>query len=366
MGNKIVAEPDHPRVEQVLDSLMIAQREGCWPYGIAQQPHTEKNMPKTLKGMGQGKEKAEARFFMAICFYMLGGVESDTAFIAVSLIFDLYPHIFLTDFASLSNYERDCLQGEIEKILTEAGINRRSREVAKQWVYNFTKLDRYWGGDPRNLFKGKPNFDVLCQRLMRGHKFREDSPNGFYGFREKMVAMLAFFLMDRGLIPYYHLPVPVDFHVLRITTACRLVKVEIIEYDDDVEETSMVNLYRAAYLGAIRKLTYEYCVEHDASALRLCDCFWLLSRTGCRRHPDNSSRRVGGHHGRKTVVAPIQYEWSEARVRSYRRTCGECPINKFCDQAVPARLYYDKGQLMARGDRSKPSQLGLFDTDRSF
>ena len=82
------------------------------------------------------------------------------------------------------------------------------------------KLDRFWSGDPRKLMDDKPKFKVLVKRIMgkttrKGVFFYNiDKAQGFMYFREKMVAMIAYFLMDAKLVPMFYTPVPVDFHVI--------------------------------------------------------------------------------------------------------------------------------------------------------
>lgn len=210
-------------------------------------------------------------------------------------------------------------------------------------------LLHHWGGNPSNLFSEEPAYEQLYAIMRNGigrGPFNLTHPEGFLGFSEKMVLMLAFYLMDNGLIGYYHLPVPVDFHVMRILTSHHILRVHGAQFGD--------NLNSAEYRRKARKVTLEYCRQHDVSSLRLCDCLWLLSRTGCRRHPDNISlrnkfRKEGGK------IHPKPYSWSKYQVEKYTRTCGQCPIQEQCKFSVPSAPYYEKSSYIIRRKlRSKP------------
>lgn len=342
MGTKQEVVINWPVAVIVFSFLMEALTNKRWPYNVAQQPHIEENMPKLLKKMGRSRRRMEARFFVVVCYYMLGGIESETAFRGISKVFDRHPEFFTTNFAKLTDQERAGVEKRLRRILARARLNRRSKEISKQWVANFTKLDTYWRGDPRRLFAKTTEFDELCRRLMNGNgDFNPKNPNGFYGFREKMVSMLAFFLMDQGLMPYYPLPVPIDFHALRILTACGILSVPDYKFGE--------NLLNIKYLAAAREVAYRYCVEYDVSWMRLCDCLWLLGITGCKWHPDNWSEIAGERKARKTEIRPLPYKWTKARVQTYNNTCGKCPIRKQCIFAVPSMYYYLIGKLVIRG-----------------
>lgn len=340
---------DWPLAGNVFGLMLEALRHNHWPYNVAQQPHIEENLPRRLSEMGRDRRRVEARFFLVVCYYMLAGIESDTAMRGLSKVFDEDPDLFASDFNKLTGEEKVYLRDRIFGVLNRAKLNRRAGQVADQMVYNFAKIDRFWGRDPRKLFAGTTDFDELRRRLIsKNRKFNPETPEGFLGFQEKMVSMLAFFLMDRKLVRYYLLPVPVDFHVLRILTATRILQVEGAEYGD--------NLYTEEYRAAAREVTQSYCAEHGVSWMRLCDCLWLLSRTGCRWHPDLRSS-LGPPMARKTAIYPQNYCWdkSRARVKTYARTCGCCPVSSSCRDAVPSAPYYKWGKLIVRGVRSSPT-----------
>lgn len=346
MANKPKVVINWPVAREVFGLMLESLREKRWPYDVAKQPHIEDNLPKRLSEMGRDRRRVEARFFLVVCYYMLAGIESDTAMRGLSKVFDQDPSLFSADFNKLTGEERVYLRDRIFGILNRARLNRRAGQVTDQMVYNFAKLDRFWAGDPRKLFAKTTDFDELRRRLIsKNRKFNPESPEGFLGFQEKMVSMLGFYLMDRKLMPYYLMPVPVDFHVLRILTATRILQVEGVKAGE--------NLYTEDYRVAARQVTYGYCAEQGVSWMRLCDCLWLLSRTGCRWHPDLKSS-LGPPMGRKTRISPLVYGWTEMRTKTYARTCGQCPIDTSCKDAVPSAPYYKWSKLITRGIRSSP------------
>lgn len=335
-----------PLARNVFGLMLEALRGKRWPYNVAENPHIEYNLPKRLSELGRDRKRVEARFFLVACYYMLAGIESDTAMRGLSKVFDQEPELFTADFSKLTGEERVYLRDRIFGILNQAGLNHRAGQVPDQMVYNFAKIDRFWGGDPRKLFAKTTKFDELQRRLIKKkRKFDPESPYGFLGFQEKMVSMLGFYLMDRRLMPYYLMPVPVDLHVLRILTATRVLHVDGAKDGD--------NLYTEEYREAARRVTYQYCSKYGVNWLRLCDCFWLLSRTGCRYHPDIRSK-LGPPNGRKTQIFHTIYDWTERRTSTYAKTCGRCPISASCKYAVPSAYYYKQGKLRTRGVRSSP------------
>lgn len=339
------------RAEQVFGKMLAALAAKSFPYNVSQVPHVEDNLPKSLVRGG----REEARFLFVVCFYMRGGIESDTAFISLARLYETDRRYFLDDFSDPA--QQDEWQQQLRQVLPKVGLQNRVEEVSRQWVANLAKLDHYWQGDPRMLFDGTTSFEVLCQRIVsrknHGGEFRPEQPQGFYGFQEKMVSMLAFFLMDTGLVPYCHLPVPVDFHVIRILVANELLTFPGTTLAQDVYGNGKL------LLAAARKLTYEYCQQNDVSYLRLCDALWLLSRYLCHRQPGNRSK-FGKRAGRRSEVFPIKFGWNQRWLATYDGCCRVCPIEAFCKYNVPSGNYYLQGRVLRRGLRPKPPQ-GLFD-----
>ena len=276
---------------------------------------------------------------------MRGGITSETAILALGRLYLKAPKIFIPQtFLQPQGKKR-----RVRQHLTNNGLGYNAKETARNWVENFGKLERFWDGSPALLFANVENYEDICKRIIHNGNKSAENPNGFYGFREKMVSMLIHFLMDAEIIPPFTFPVPVDFHVLRILVAHELLVVKGTQPGD--------NLYQPAVLVAARKLTETYCRKHGVNSLRLGDALWLLSSALCRLHPGNETI-YGKREGRRTILRPIVPDWNNPNhYNRYAQACGQCPIERSCRHTVPAGHYYVRGELVIRGSRAKPATL---------
>lgn len=330
------------RAERVFAGLLEDLRLKRGPYATAKVPHDNENFPIVMERGGI----TEARFLFVVCFYMRGGIKSDMAFKSLGKLFEMSPQLFVGDYSSANDGVR--YRQQIETQLPLVGLKNRAYDVSEIWVANMTKIDKFWSGDPRKLIEGTTSFKTLVQRIVSREegdgRFDQYSSNGFLGFREKMVSMLAYFLMDCGLVEFYQLPVPVDFHVLRVLFSNRLLTCREEQVQADNPQM----------LAAARRLVDQYCRSNDVSWLKLCDCLWLLSRTYCRKQLGNRSR-FGKINGRRTEVFAVEHDWEVGdRVGTYENTCAQCSACETCVFNIPSATYYRKGILHKRGKRPVP------------
>jgi hypothetical protein len=349
---------NYERARGILDILLDAYRRKIWPYHQKSVQGTH-NLPESL----EWGSKEHAIFLFCVCYYMKGGIKSSTAIKAVSRVWNKHPELFLPErFLEKSGDDEDIEIEKITKILMNNGLGANANETARNWVKNSQKLAKFWEGDPRLLFRevklvpgdngwtfdgAQENFDRLCKNFLRPSSKKWDplqKPEGFYGFRHKMVSMLAYFFIDAGMISPFPYPVPVDFHVLRIHTSTDSIYAE-------VTEGRAFSVARAS--KAARETTLRYAVETQTPPEHIADALWYLSNTYCVRHPDNGSK-IGEYAARDTEVDPKEYKWTDTRTKTFMRTCGRCPILANCKWSVPPAYYYRKGILVVRGKRSAP------------
>jgi hypothetical protein len=379
---------DRVRARQVFDALIRRLSEKGRPYHNAHVPQSAQLLPANLKRGGR-----EAALFMFVsCLWMRGGIESDTAMAFLKSMYEAEPQLFEPELFRSSGAED--VQSQISMIksaLTKYRLGQRVDENSLGWVYNMRKLWRFWSSDPRNIMNDQPSFQALSTRLLgkgsiKGGMFiNEDKKNGFMFFREKMAAMLAYFLMDLELVPMFYTPVPVDFHVLRLLTANLILRAKGLS----VEEAVGVNFYRAETLKLSRQVTEWYCRKYRISPIALCDSLWLLSRTLCRNNPGNSGyvfdgkRRAPATADRNSntdfLIEPetsrpeaptapdlkgrkryLGLKWSteemmsRSKVRRINDSCGVCPVNGFCRYNISSGAYYVKGSLLPERLRFVP------------
>ncbi|MFA5967119.1 MAG: hypothetical protein WC805_01195 [Patescibacteria group bacterium] len=324
--------------EEIFRILLEALRQGRYPYNLNGTPQLEENLPSETVMPRGGIE--EAIFWFVSCFYMQGGINSHTAIQALFRVYAVCPELFQPSTwlkeTTMADYSE-----QLRQVLKNNGLGFRLEDTVKSWSYDLHKLAKYWDGDPRKLVE-EGEFADLCAKIIRSNKKDADPAYGFRGFQEKMVSMITFFLMDRNLVVYRHMPLPVDFHVLRVLVSTRI-----------LEGFPETNCYRREdFLDIAREVTYNYCCQHEKECdkiwLRLCDAIWLLSRNGCSKSPGNSSKR-GEYQARQTKVTP-----SHPEPKSGSSWCHLCPLNKeYCQFNVPAARYYVNDLVETRGSREK-------------
>lgn len=388
---------DKRQALRVFDAMINRLAEKGTPYNTAHVPQADQFLPTNLeKGT-----REHAIFLFIICLWMRGGVESDTATTFVKALHENRPELFDPFAYSDPNSTREQI-ASVAEALTEYKLGQRVNENAPGWVYNMRKLARFWNGDPRTLMSDKPRFKDLIRRIKgkttsdEGFK-NEDNPNGFMYFREKMAAMLAYFLMDAGLVGMFYTPVPVDFHVLRLCSTNLIFRIRGMKVKDMVG----VDFYRPQNLRIAREITEWYCRKRRVSPVALCDALWLLSRTLCRNNPGNSGYVLDT---RRQILASVKknvelktdflfeiegsvnprmetsYELfdgpdqikgrkryqglrfnaeelaSPGLVRRFEHSCGLCPVSGFCRFNISSGSYYVKGKLLAERLRFIPPQ----------
>ncbi len=334
--------------ESVFGTLLQALKEGRYPYNVVKPPQRPENMPNNLVW----GSVEHARFLFCVCYYMRGGIESETAILALARLYANKPEIFVPkSFAQL--LEPDNEASKISELLAQYGLNYNATHIGRYWIHNFIKLERGWQGNPANLFTGVSGYDEICRRVINKRDKEKGSQknHGFYGFREKMVSMIIHFLMDAEIIQPFVFPVPVDFHVLRVLVANELLVVNGSQAGDD--------LYTNDLQAAARRLTDTYCRQHAVDALRLGDALWLLSGSLCHLHPGNQMK-VGDRNGRQTELTRLRVVWNKSQTERFLRSCHLCPITGSCRHNIASAPYYVQGKLKILGPRGVPDQSFLF------
>lgn len=324
------------RMWHVFDVLVDAWRRRLPPYDrITPVPS---RIPSTLKP----RSIEHALWLFCSCYYMRGKINSATALIKLSELYEKEPWLFYPALFA----EGRLSSGELREALSSGGLGFNAEETSRFWVENFLKLHRFWDSNPVLFYEKSESFDDLCQILISPKK-NKDNPNGFYCFRHKMVAMLSYFFGTAGIIDPIRHPPPIDFHWCRI-----MVSTEAIT----LEGAGPGSQFGFEKLGSlIRPLTLEYC--QDASTLLdLSDAVWHLSRSFCSLNQGNSSHQ-GTYKARRTDITPKVLKWVRSTENQFHRTCGQCVIRDVCRWNVPSAHNYVEGKIMIRGLRVKPLDL---------
>lgn len=333
-----------------------------------------KYMPK---GMVWGSRE-HALYLFFLCIYMKGGITSSSAITGLSRLYEAHPEIFLPEnLLGLDEWEIAAVILWLGFKLQEFGLGVNVEESKTTWVFNSLKLARFWDSDPRKIFAtsdknaerawssyeaAKANYDCIGTVLMRknnlSHERLMETPNGFYGFRHKMVSMIIYFYVDAGIISEIPYPPPVDFHVLRVLIATGVLRIR--RFRKRRWGTRRWE-YRERFLPAAREVTLQYVVMTRANPQRFAEALWLLSRNWCRHHPGNKSSVEKTRKARRRHITHPPLVWSKSAELRYDRTCGRCPVEHLCEWNIPSSYYYVKGAIALLSRRAKPAQLRLLD-----
>ncbi|MCC2630323.1 MAG: hypothetical protein K0S38_132 [Candidatus Paceibacter sp.] len=334
------------RAELLFGTLLTALKQEAFPYDFAKPPQRQENLPRNLVW----GSLEHSWFLFCVCYYMRGGIKSDRAIRALARMYEECPSYFNPETFVWPYVSDEVKIASVKDLLQRMTLNYKAGETSIHWVRNFQKLVRFWNGDPRKLFDGVTSYQDICDRLMHDSAKSPDNPNGYFGFRNKMVSMLTHFYLDAGIVQPFPFQVPVDFHVLRM----------MISHGAIVVDAPIgTNIFSLELLATARKLSQEYCQKHNVDPLRLGDALWLLSSNLCWRHPGNRTL-VKKLDGRKSILGRAPVTWSRPQVDAVFKSCEFCPVAKTCQSNIPAAEYYIRGQIVIVGPRLMPSHQLLF------
>lgn len=284
---------DWPRAELVCGQLLTALRAKTFPYGETWAlPQTF--IPERIKS----DSLLHARFLFYTCHYMRGTIKSDHAVRRLVTLWKTHPEFFDPLYVSSLN-SIETLFEELDRL-----IGYKTKEIAPFWKENSRRLATHWGGDPRRIFDSVTNAEEMYRVLTNkaAKKVVHEHEQGFFGFQKKMASMLAYFLMEAGLVAPFTASPPVDFHLVRVLLATRVLTVSDM---------------------GVRKLRYDHLTpkgievleryghEHNENLVELGNALWMLSVVLCSQAPGNgSSGRRKGVHGKKIYPKRVDVLWS--------------------------------------------------------
>lgn len=335
-GHAIV--PNFARIDEVLMTLLDSYSRKLYPYNLdsTRVPQDPRHMPRRPEFTKLIEERSEedciklANFWFIDCYYMRGVNDSNDMTINLATLYEDHPEIFDPHHAMTMN------PADIEKLILEYHMPVQHAQISKFWVENARRMVERYDGDPRKIFENFGSYDELVDRVRNDGK-----GGGFQGFQKKMTSMIGYFMMINDLIPYQNIPLPVDFHVMRVS-----ISTEMITFPDIVEPRQ-IDFDRVT--DVLREIYYDFADHHDISQLDLCDVVWLYSGAACSVSPTNSQSIKGERKARETVFAPALESAESAtskQVDAYNASCGHCRLTALCAQNVPSGEYYIAGRVV--------------------
>ena len=313
-------------------------------------------------------EKAHFLFFSAIP--MRGGVNSDDPFLWMYVTDKLFPELFSPNKAMLMTEKQIVsaflkvtevvLDGKGKGIRHAGVMGYKLGEHARSWLKNAKNIVDNWSGNILNIFAGTRDFEEAFAKVDR----RKVENGKVFGMRRKIFSLFTIWLQEKGLLDgivvddkKYPVPLPVDFHCLRVLWATK-----VIDFSDKARVPDKSN-YPSCLVGRpgvriyerhtdeVALWSYEFIRQNGFSHLALNPAIWVLSRDLCKKFRQNQTVKNGEIiFDKETLTANPQY-WS----RNYFTSCSFCPIEEYCSGAVPAQPYYRHG-LLVRLDKVAKQQ----------
>lgn len=342
---------NHDRADAVLDALAYRHNNGLYPYNKSLDV-----LPQEAYDLFTYGSKEHAMFLFNLCYYMRGGIQSDEAARKYVKIYKKHKHLFRASyFRSTKEARLKELADEVYLVLQRNELNYTARSTSYGWVWNAHKLFHHWQGNPARLFDNISSYEQACDIIKnktsgkRSGWKRLEQPKHFYGFQEKMVSMILYFLAQARMVDMDTFPPPIDFHFFRI-----LLSTEILYTKKKVViDEDYLNIWQRTIGDKARHAMSAYMQRRDMSAIDLGDIVWNYSRDMCSSHPENISEK-GEYQGRRTGVSLKPYTWNETNLTTYQNTCGLCKIREYCKYSVPSAPYYIQGKLIIRSERPDP------------
>jgi hypothetical protein len=210
-------------------------------------------------------------------------------------------------------------------------------------------LNRWWGGDVRNVFGGVGEFEEAFRRV---DYYR--SKAGFKGMRRKIFSLLVIWLQEKKLIPLFPGPIPIDFHAFRILWQTEILNLHSKEkpflprsyHPEQLKGKTAVRVSETL-MDSVAKWSQKFICENNFSHLNINPAIWVLSRSLCAGHFQASSRQ------NKTLFVDQEELLGNFGLwpKKYEDRCGYCPIEKWCRWIVPSGPYYGSALLVKIGER---------------
>ena len=186
--------------------------------------------------------------------------------------------------------------------------------------------------------------------------------------RRKIFSLLVSWLIEFGLIGQFHIPLIVDFHVLRALLQLGILNVSWRPLGKGNPKIEARRRPRALWkcpsvrisetlVNEVIHWSYEFLLENNLSPFHVHNALWNLSRVLCAQYYGNKSfsvarkdKKQGKRYG---ITASLVDANALARgigwPKGYRDLCRSCPQEKYCELAIAAGPYYDWGALLISG-----------------
>lgn len=366
---------DDPRALEICSdlSLRYEKRIGIF-HGLAEVQPQHLYFPAELRSLAYPREFANFCLFTAMS--QRGGLNSDDSIRFMGYAWVRARRLFSVEViadadasdvvATLQQLAEEFYRGGSNGIQRAGSLSYRVKEFAAHWVLNARILQDHWRGDVRSLFANVHNFEEAFARA--DHK-RPGNQVGLRGMRRKIFTLLTFWLIEFGLVDRFHIPLVVDFHVLRALLQLGILNVSwqpLGRGDPKIEARRRPRrLWKypsvritETLVNEVIQWSYGFLQENNLSPFHVHNALWNLSRVLCAQYYGNKSfsvprrdKKQGKRYGiTARLVDADALRRGTGWPKSYRDQCRSCPYEKrFCRIAIPAGPYYDWGVMLMSG-----------------
>lgn len=341
-------EPDHERSAEVFTELLRVFRAREHPFtryrSIFGPPFEPENFP--------ADPKFRLNYYLALCLYMKGQVESPVAQARLSRLAADKPELFDPGYWARERGQAQRvarLVADLKDRGLGTGVDKYHRH---HWPFNYRKIDRYWGGDARRVFEFSAgeswSFEAFLRRVRNRGRMSADIPDGLFGFQIKMAALLAHFGVVVGAVDPVSMryPLPVDIHVARLLLNTGALKVTRSDGVDPAADGYVLRYGQTVRAGVQSSL--RFLEETGENSYELAEAAWNYMEM-CGSRPSLWVIR-GERRGRATSIDCLPVPDNERTRRRYEATCLECALRAGCNRrlSVGSKPYFLHGVLEAR------------------
>lgn len=324
-----------------------------------------------------------ANYFAYAAITQRGGVVSEDPFKWVNHLREKHPDLF-DPFAVASRWTPQ----RIEDVIKLAVIERRSwapgpeqvtffkltqkkkkkrrgknkelyklDEFAASWFENSVTLAERWNGNTLNIFDGVEEFEEAFARIDHKNKVNKGL-RAFIGIRRKIFSLLTIWLQEKGFIPVFPTPIPVDFHAQRLLFGTHVVEPDGLQpfqgkkiHPPDFNGRNIVRVTERI-TDIIALWSQPFMVKHGFSHLSINPALWVLSRELCPRELQTKGTGRGRKESRRSrkKIKLLYPEVLEARPdkwpSGYVDVARACPLSHLCSMAIPSSPFYAFGMLL--------------------
>lgn len=331
-GTPLKITVHYDKIDEVSQILMTLQRNRDYPYDSvkAEVPNRSENMPSE-DVLPRGSEQ-HAQFLWHVCYWMGGGIQSDTAFKFLGQMYTDHPELFDPRYI----VDNEITEEEIETTVSQySALNFNLNHIKKYWVTNAHRMVDRYDGDVRKVFDGANSYRTIKKRVVN------NKGEGFMGFQEKMASMYTHFLADAGIIKEIPFPPAVDFHFLRLAGSLGVLT---------FENMGKNGMFEPKTINTLRKALYDYIIVTGTSEVELDDAWWRYSKLMCAKSPSSATTvNYAAARGEKSTKIEVNFADPATR-KKYARSCGQCALSALCTFSVTSGDYYadDKMTLTPR------------------